>query len=358
MSSLVKTTEYNKTIVNRLGKELNKQIQKYRCVVGGSTVVGGVMKQKRLLRGKNWTIDRTTDIDIYVPWFVSNFDSMEIDHDFDRFIVSVLGGVLIFQNDYIGIFNNSYKYYTPNRIINIIPCGNIDLKKYISSISDLDICTSCYDGYYAYVHTGIETLTATPINQHLISKFDLTRTRFCRLNSFRRGYDINFHKKRTARAFKYYLRGFEIVGFNPHRTRKNIDNYGIERETETENEIDVYKQYLDDKIKKENNLFLKFLSIAVFVNYYSGKERIVRLFKNQRDFSKITTHMKIFLLGIYNENKIRGITAPDLSPDDLKWIDKWLKYYNYLDLTVIPYPEYTDRYSTIGNKDIRFQDYC
>lgn len=354
MSFLVKTTEYNKAIINRIGEKLNKQIQKYKCVVGGSTVVGAVMKQKRLLRGKNWTIDKTTDIDIYVPWLVSNFDSMEIDHDFDRFIVSELGGVLIFQNDYIGIFNNSYKYYTPNRIINIIPCYNTNLKDHISSISDLDICTSCYDGYYAYVHNGIENLTATPINQHLISRFDLTRTRFSRINSSKKGYDINFHKKRTARAFKYYLRGFEIIGFNPHRIRTDIDYYGII--TSTENEIDVYKEYLDNKIKKENELFLKFLTIAVFINYHKGKQRIVRFFRNQKDFSKITTQMKFFLLGIYNINRITGRAAPDLSPDDLKWIDTWLKCYNHFDLTVIPESKNTNTYSTVGNKDIHFLD--
>ena len=182
------TKEYNSEMKMRLGT-IDEWIKKKKYLISGSFIIS-------VIRNINY---ESSDIDIYVNYPFKMSSSERVESEFEDFIVSELGGVLKVES-YTGLDARSHKYIIKNGLdINIINLPNKSknsMKRYIKTISDLDICSGIYDGYWIDFPLAIITGNATEINQQASFRTSAEYERY----SF----------KRKLRLYKYLIRGFII----------------------------------------------------------------------------------------------------------------------------------------------------
>lgn len=200
---MISTSSYNENFKNKLGK-LDKKIKETQgMVMGGSRIISTILQEQDY---------EYSDWDLYVNYPLCTINSgSEIDSDFDRWIVKELGGVLILNANYQ---NKSCKYMCRDFVLNIISTEcNTDLEiiEYINSTSDLDICTSTYDGYMCKFIPILLMKKTNIINKHLRETSFISGD-FMLNEKSKTMFQRVFDKKRSTRQIKYELRGFEIIG--------------------------------------------------------------------------------------------------------------------------------------------------
>lgn len=198
---MISTSSYNEIFKDKLGK-LDKKIKETQgMVMGGSRVMSTILHEQ--------DYDHS-DWDLYVN-YPFNIINGKLESDFDRWVVKELGGVLILNTNYQ---NKSCKYMCRDFVLNIISTNcNTDLEiiEYIKSTSDLDICTSTYDGFTSKFIPMLLMKKAHIINDHLRETTFISNDTMLNGRSKSMFQDV-FDKKRSTRQVKYKLRGFEIVG--------------------------------------------------------------------------------------------------------------------------------------------------
>lgn len=233
------TTIYNSKIEKKLGL-LAEIIREYPIVVGGSLVISVICDEDY----------SGSDIDVYVGYRLVRRENKTINHPFNDFIVDRMGGVLA---DNINYQNKSYKYICPNVTINIIHTGvetKEDIIKYINDTSDLDICTSTFDGFQTKFTISVLTRKAIVINQHLMeTTFETTLTGSSRDEAFEKFKNV-FMIKRKTRQYKYMTRGFQISGSILDEVDYYNANSFIINQTYKENIVRDTLKFVVSEIKK------------------------------------------------------------------------------------------------------------
>lgn len=219
---MISSTDFNTKFRERLGP-LNDKIVNLGLVISGSFVVSNIIDE---FDNPEY---RTSDIDIAVGYSIEGSTKLEINSDFDRWIVSELGGLLILNSRYQ---EKSWKYICPKFTLNIINTGkntSEEIVKYIEDTSDLSICMSTYDGHRVKFFPSLLKKEATITNSHLLfSTFHFTGDLADMNNTFN-DFKRVFLLKRKTRQIKYIKRGFtisdvSITDFN----RYNANEYFIE----------------------------------------------------------------------------------------------------------------------------------
>lgn len=232
------TDIYNHKFELRIGPIMEK-LKEFEIVIGGSIVLSVINDEEY----------PNSDIDIYVGYDIVRREDRSIVHPFNDFIVNEIGGVL---TDNISYQNKSYKYICPNITLNIIHTGcktKEAIIEYIKNTSDLDICTSTFDGYRTIFTISVLTKNASIINKHLLeSTFECKdeNNRNFEFERFKKVFDL----KRKTRQIKYINRGFTINGacldeLDYHNANTFITN-------QIYNEKIVYQtlKFIVDEIKK------------------------------------------------------------------------------------------------------------
>ena len=279
---MISTSEYNRRIGNILGP-LNKKIRKLKAVISGSFVSSVILDEKYY-----------DDIDIYL---------LKYNKEFNEWIVGTMGGIFHQTPSYFGVGKYNYKFICTNKIINII-IVNVstveEIKEYIKSTSDLDICTASYDGYKTEFPPCLLIKQAQSINEHLISNFDLSETHNPSYNRFWQisfiNYMDNFFRKRKIRIVKYQKRGFKIT------TKLEI----------TENDIRNYESFCkkEERIRKE--IVQNFIRLAIDAT--NGK------------YIRHPVMKRGIMGGFYDYNTM--IDEHKSPTGNLSWVNSWVEINN------------------------------
>lgn len=194
---MISTNYYNSMFEQKL-KSLDLKIKENQFVIGGSFTISIILDKYY----------QHSDIDIYVDYLIIFRQNGSIDSEFDDWIVNNMGGVLLLVSYNNLEYQSSYKYICPNITLNIISTNcktKNEIKEYIKQTSDLDICTSTYDGYITDFPEILLTMKANVINQHLINNYNFLSDKTKVLKQF--------NKARRNRQYKYILRGFKIYNY-------------------------------------------------------------------------------------------------------------------------------------------------
>lgn len=300
---MISTTEFNSRFDEKLGVLADK-IREFECVISGSFVISTILNE-----------NFNGDIDIYVKWdhITSKGSSFIIDSDFDRWIVTELGGVYSNNGSYLTYCDEdrrvNYKYYCNNMILNII---NVDVDskeriyEYINNSSDLDICTSTYDGFNTrYIHSILER-KAKSINTNLIGRGDKFEPNKEKLDSYVRCFGLEIYKK----TYKSYMNG--IIRNRKLRIMKyEMRGFNIETDIVLPINREEYLRYIFHR----NSLEIKLIGdLRDFIRgkyFYSDKKFPVVIGRNYKIISVENSEKNITHLPQYNEN--------DTNP----WIKHW-----------------------------------
>jgi hypothetical protein len=167
--SLSKTSKYNEKLNLALRERFNIDpdilFGRFRGIVTGSFHSSVLLDE----------MYKNSDVDIYIlidKFKTKPYPSQLPDNDIDRYITEELYGVYYGASDY---HDKSYKYLTSKGIINIIiltqKCLDFNekssIQEYIASISDLDICSSTYDGVELIYPENLFEKKINVINRHL-----------------------------------------------------------------------------------------------------------------------------------------------------------------------------------------------
>lgn len=206
-NKLVVTNGYNKKFRKVLGYELNILIKKYDLILSGSAVVA-------ILLGDFYP---GSDFDIYtmIPFKMRNEN--EIESPFDDEVVSIFGGVLMLSTPYKNFGKINYKYICPNFTINIINVSvncKFEIYDHISNSTDIDICSSTYDGTIVKFPSGLLKRKAKSVNYDLINEYDNFQIeQGISIEEFAQEQErlkLIFIRKRKTRVIKYINRGIDI----------------------------------------------------------------------------------------------------------------------------------------------------
>lgn len=198
---MVKTAEFNDSIKNFL-EDIDEWIVSNDFIVSGSFVISNILDEHY----------DESDIDIYVNYPFVLKDPDNVDSEFEEWLVEKYGAVLRMDN-YNMLDVRSHKYIIRNfkdiNIINLPGKNKDEIKEYIKTTSDLDICTSCYDGFFVEFPISVLMKKAIEIN------IDHEQINYREFKSY--------VFKRKLRILKYRNRGFEVY------TNFNIDeNFELE----------------------------------------------------------------------------------------------------------------------------------
>jgi hypothetical protein len=186
---MISSEEYNGVFRERLGP-LDDEIRNRKFVIGGSFVVATI-------RGTN----DFADVDVYVTYAFKSVNRVRVDSEFDDWIVREMGGVLVLNISYP---EKSWKYICPNMTVNLIAVSG-DPHVHVRTTSDLDVCTSTYDGYLTRYPPCLLMGVARIINT------DLVHTTFSGPTGTFDDFQRVFNVKRKTRQYKYMQRGFRII---------------------------------------------------------------------------------------------------------------------------------------------------
>lgn len=253
---MISTIYYNSMFEQKL-KSLDLKIKENQFVIGGSFVISTILD-------KNY---QYSDINIYVNYSIKFRENGSIDSEFDNWIVNNMGGVLLLISHNNLENQSSYKYICPTITLNIISTNfksKNEIKEYIKQTSDLDICTSTYDGYISEFPETLLTMKANVINQHLINRYDSLTEKTIYLKQF--------NKARRNRHYKYILRGFEI---------NNHENIVILTDFDKTNTKKFY-----NKLHKEENV-IRYACLWI-------AEKIKTLNSNIYTLNKILNEISLF----------------------------------------------------------------
>lgn len=256
---MLSTTEYNAKIMCRFTElrldGLDDKIRENNAVISGSFI-------SQVVHDEYYEV---SDIDIYVhSTRTNNYPFPKT--DFDKWIISHLGGVYFPSGSSHG--TSSYKYVCPLVVINIILVKEDDIKGYIYSTTDIDICKSNYDGHRVTYHPGLLTKQARSINLHLIKPHRDINIRnneegtlykpisLCQRTSI--GYLNHLISKREMRIEKYKRRGFKFP------TKSECKDYDrvLQESKRVINEIYleifclIFKVYLNQTLKTWNQEYI------------------------------------------------------------------------------------------------------
>lgn len=223
---MIQTDVYNAKFDEKLGPLANK-IRENGFVLGGSSVISTIIGSDN---GYEYS-----DFDIYVGYECEIVDGISINSDFDRWICSELGGVLVLNSRYQ---DKSWKYICSKFTINIVntrKASREEIIEYIHETSDLDICMSTYDGFHARFFESLREMKARVTNSHLLeTTFEFLGDESEREAVFQRFKEV-FLIKRKTRQYKYASRGFiidgsEISSFDEYKAKTFIQSQNL-RET-------------------------------------------------------------------------------------------------------------------------------
>jgi hypothetical protein len=234
---------YNPKFEQELG-DLDKFLKEMILVLGGSFVNAQICE----------TVYPGSDLDFYAGYPLKKRDDGSVDSEFDDFIVNSMGGVLIKNINYQ---DKSYKYICPEITINIIYTGKTskdEIIEYVNQTSDLDICTSTYDGFLTRFSVAVLTKKASIINEHLIeTTFECSAQGSERCVSYAKFHSI-FTIKRKTRQYKYSTRGFTILG----STLDSFDEYNaktfLENQASKEEYIRTMLRFIAAEVQKNTSL--------------------------------------------------------------------------------------------------------
>jgi hypothetical protein len=302
-----------------------------------------------------------SDVDIYVLIDKHRHKPYPLelpDNDIDRYIIEELHGVYYGASDY---YDNSYKYLTPKGIINIIILTQKSLdyhekssvQEYIASISDLDICSSTYDGTELIYPENLFEKKINVINRHLGN------------------YDEN--NKSYLKDIKYYIgRNTYILSQKYLRTSDNslicrllrITKYVVDRNFRVYDEgtiidLSVY-QHLMDAYKKYKEINKTHIEVNHKLIFYTIK----KILDNESLPEPI--HYEYYL---GNCLRIQGTQTCNynsyhwtnhLTRENNKWIEGWMELFEkseFVDkeLQIGPInPGNKSKYSVIFNSSHHF----
>lgn len=197
------TVEYNNSF-KKCFPWLKSFLRKHNLVLSGSTI-------PRILRfGFS-----DGDIDIYSCGKFKMSDIESVDSDYDREIVEKFGGVLVLTNIYGEMKKYNYKYVCPRFTINIIKVDcetKEEIYDYIDKSTDIDICSSTFDGHVCRIVPSLLQNKAISINEDLINEIDNLYTEFDeeKRNEVIKKSKETFLKKRITRIVKYESYGFDV----------------------------------------------------------------------------------------------------------------------------------------------------
>jgi hypothetical protein len=237
MSNYTQTCVYNQKIYSRLLQLNLVSLFNFPILISGSFIVQTIL---------NETYDYY-DVDIY---FIVKNELEKANIIFH--IENVLSGIkLNIPSSITTKLNFSAKYVTPNCVINLIGLNkNVkDIYQHILSISDIDICTSSFDGYSLRYPSGLLNREANLININcrINSKWV---NKFIKLIDKNRGHPLtnpyflsfgfNVYESKILRLEKYLQRGFSI------RNKNELVNYDYYRNI-------IYQMY--EKLKASQKLY-------------------------------------------------------------------------------------------------------
>lgn len=260
---MVITTEFNNKIKNFLGG-----IDEWKFIISGSFVISMIL-------GENYD---ESDIDIYVDYPFILKDPNTVESDFEEWLVEEYGAVLKMEN-YSMLDVRSHKYIIKNfkdiNIINLPGKTKDQIKQYIKATSDLDICTSYYDGINVEFPISVLTGNCREIN---------VKTEFLTYKE-----EKSYHFKRKIRQLKYRNRGFQIQS-----------NYQIDENFELE-----YLNYKQKKAWEDSRIIFALDYISKTI---TNRKKIT--------YSESCLTSRIFSNEIIIENTRHDVEIP-------KWVKKW-----------------------------------
>jgi hypothetical protein len=314
---MISTNSYNKKIQQKLNllnlDGLDDKLRQYSAEISGSFIPQIILDEYY----------EDSDIDIYI-YGQNIFKNRLPDSPFDRWIVSELGGVYFPSRNYLDVI--SYKYICPNVILNIIHVKKENIKQYIYSTSDIDICTSTYDGHTLTYHPNILKRKANSINTHIIEKvnYKIEKETLCKeINLCQKtsvAYFNHLCSKRAMRIEKYKRRRFIFPQKSEFEDYDKIstENTRLNRSIYLEIFCLIFRIYLNETLKTYNEKYIhcgnqkKGVSInnLVHLNFwnpfnlnYTRKQTLVdnpfcrkwvKVFGIQEIFSKIAQKNEVF----------------------------------------------------------------
>lgn len=236
--------EYNSKFEKMLGL-LCKFIGNLEFCISGSSVIS-------IILGEHYD---GSDIDFYVGYTPIFREDGSVDHEFEDFIVHNMGGVMVRNLHYQ---NKSCKYICPHVTLNIIYTGVVTkerIHEYICTTSDLDICTSTYDGEKTIFPISVLTKNASVINEHLIETTFESDLEGEERESAKAKFDSVFLLKRRTRQCKYINRGFKIYGSCLTNYEKYMAETYIDSQTAKEKFVRDTLKFIAEEVKK--NVFAR-----------------------------------------------------------------------------------------------------
>lgn len=280
------TDSYNRKLDEKLGPIASK-VKELPIVVGGSAVVSTISDDEY----------PGSDIDIYVGYKLIRREDKSIASEFDDWIVNELGGVLVMNVNYQ---DKSYKYICPDITVNIIHTGREtkeDIIQYIHETSDLDICTSTYDGFFARFPCLLLAKQARIINSHLINTTFESQLEGDELLKAYERFSYIFNIKRKTRQYKYIQRGFRISDAH----LDDNDEYGAS--------VFISQQTYKEELVRH---CLKFVVSKITENTsQNGSKTLADILKGKQLFNAV------------NDIPILPVHSP-LTFDAYPWARKWI----------------------------------
>lgn len=269
-NKMISSVDFNAKFEERLGL-LNEKIKELGLVISGSFVISTLLD---VWKESEYS---SSDIDISVGYSIEGSTQLAINSDFDRWIVSELGGLLILNSRYQ---TKSWKYICPHFTLNIINTGRTTSKeivKYIEETSDLSICMSTYDGYRTRFFPSLFDRQAIVTNSHLLfSTFHFDGSVVDEEDAFKKFKSI-FLLKRKTRQVKYINRGFKIAGVSiTDFDRFNANEFSIEADNK-ERSIRESIKFVVSLISEDDTLTLNDVLKGNFLFRYKHEVPILSI---------------------------------------------------------------------------------